>query len=125
MTEKKKVVRTKKIVRKPKPKKVAPKVEEKKVEATAETTQPTTEATQQAATDPKTYVPEANNSGVAKNFVIRCAKCRWARISSGVKADLVGLHEIPNNCPTCGKLRQFKCPKCGYAAKMKRFQGNT
>jgi len=71
------------------------------------------------------YEPEANNSGVEKNFVIRCPRCRWARLSSGVAMDLEDLHEIDPNCPTCGKWRKFKCPKCGMPSPMKRIKGNS
>ena len=56
-------------------------------------------------------------------FVIRCQKCRWAVVNGGMSKELKGLHEIPNNCPTCGKARQFKCPKCGRPAKMTRVKG--
>jgi hypothetical protein len=71
------------------------------------------------------YVPEASVSGVEKNFVIRCAKCRWARMSSGVSSDLADLNEIKSNCKNCGKWRKFKCPKCGVNATMKRISGNS
>lgn len=56
-------------------------------------------------------------------FTIRCQKCRWAVVNGGTRNELTGLHEIPNNCPTCGKARQFKCPKCGRPAKMTRVKG--
>lgn len=56
-------------------------------------------------------------------FTIRCQKCRWAVVNGGTSKELQGLHEIPNNCPTCGKARQFKCPKCGRPAKMTRVKG--
>jgi hypothetical protein len=71
------------------------------------------------------YEPEANNTGVAKNFMIRCPRCRWARLSSGVAADLADLHEVNQGCVNCGKWRQFKCPKCGRNSPMKRMKGNT
>ncbi len=71
------------------------------------------------------YQPEPDISGVPKNFIIRCLKCRWARISSGVAADMTDLHEVTRSCPTCGKWRRFKCPKCGQEAVMKRVKGNT
>ena len=71
------------------------------------------------------YVPEASTSGVPKNFVIRCPKCRWARLSSGVAADLSDLHEIKSNCKNCGKFRKFQCPKCGTHSTMKRLHGNS
>jgi len=68
---------------------------------------------------------EKSTSGVPKNFFIRCAKCRWARLSSGVSEDLTDLHEITGNCPTCGKDRRFRCPTCGCHATMKRLKGNA
>lgn len=71
------------------------------------------------------YEPEPDNSGVPKNFIIRCPRCRWARITSGVVADIADLNEDKTSCPTCGKWRRFKCPKCGMHAPMKRVKGNT
>ena len=71
------------------------------------------------------YVPEEDNSGVAKNFVIRCHRCRWARMSSGISTDLADLNEINQGCTNCGKWRKFKCPKCGLPAMMKRISGNS
>ena len=68
---------------------------------------------------------ETSTSGVPKNFFIRCGKCRWARLSSGISEDLKDLYEIKGNCPTCGKSRRFKCPTCGGQATMKRLQGNN
>ena len=63
--------------------------------------------------------PRLNNP----RFVIRCQKCRWAVVNGGTSPELKGLYEIPNNCPTCGKARQFRCPECGRAAKMTRVKG--
>lgn len=60
-----------------------------------------------------------------KNFIIRCPKCRWAEMSTGISADLVHLQEIPNNCEKCGKPRRFKCPKCGQHAIMNRVKVNS
>lgn len=71
------------------------------------------------------YVPEPSISGVPKNFVIRCPRCRWARITSGVGVDITDLHEIDAGCVNCGKWRKFKCPKCGMNSPMKRLKGNT
>ena len=70
------------------------------------------------------YVPE-EDSGVPKNFVIRCPRCRWARITSGVAQDITDLHEIDPNCVNCGKWRRFKCPKCGRSSPMTRIKGNS
>lgn len=76
--------------------------------------------------DPKPeYKAESETSGVPKNFFIRCGRCRWARLSSGVSEDLEDLHEVKGNCPTCGKNRRFKCPTCGANAVMKRLKGNS
>ena len=77
-------------------------------------------------TEPKEeYHPEESVSGVPKNFVIRCLRCRWARITSGVAADITDLNEVNPGCTTCGKWRKFKCPKCGMGCPMKRLKGNT
>lgn len=75
--------------------------------------------------DKNVYVAEQNTSGAPKTFFIRCPRCRWARISSGVKADVSDLFEIDAGCKTCGKWRKFKCPKCGTSSPMKRIKGNT
>jgi hypothetical protein len=71
------------------------------------------------------YQPEASVSGVAKNFVIRCPKCRWARLSSGVSSDIKDLHEVRPGCKTCGRWRRFQCVKCGVPCPMKRIKGNS
>jgi hypothetical protein len=76
-------------------------------------------------TTPKAeYEPEADTSGVPKNFFIRCPVCRWARLSSGIASDLEDLNEIDANCVNCGKWRKFHCPNCGRPAMMKRLKGN-
>ena len=71
------------------------------------------------------YVPEENNTGSPKNFMIRCPRCRWARVSSGLKDDLADLHEVDADCFNCGKWRKFKCPKCSMNSQMKRIRGNA
>jgi hypothetical protein len=58
---------------------------------------------------------------VPKNFMIRCAACRWALVTTGLKADLIDLHEIKNNTTVPGRLRKFMCPKCGKHAVMRRI----
>lgn len=76
--------------------------------------------------DPKEeYVPEADTSGVPKNFIIRCPRCRWARITSGIASDMTDLNEIEPNCINCGKWRRFRCPKCHNISMMKRLRGNS
>lgn len=57
-----------------------------------------------------------------KNFIVRCHKCRWAKVTSGLKRDLEDLVEIPSNCSNCGKPREFRCPNCGLVAKMNRIK---
>jgi hypothetical protein len=71
------------------------------------------------------YEPEPNISGAPKNFVIRCARCRWARLSSGLSMDTADLKEVKANCKGCGKWRKFYCPKCSTPSIMKRFKGNA
>jgi len=58
-----------------------------------------------------------------KKFVIRCHKCRWAAMTTGTSDDLQQYVEIPSNCSSCGKPREFRCPKCGRVAKMLRIKG--
>jgi len=70
---------------------------------------------------PKIHQPEADNSGVPKGFMIRCPKCCWGRLSSGVAADLTDLFEIKSSCKNCGKFRRFRCPNCGAPSPMKRI----
>ena len=54
-------------------------------------------------------------------FIIRCPKCRWARMSTGLTKDLQDLHEY-KSCLNCGKIRSFRCIKCGNIAKMTRVK---
>lgn len=56
-----------------------------------------------------------------KNFILRCAKCRWARMSTGLSSDLADLKEN-KGCESCGKGRNFKCPKCGQNVKLLRVK---
>lgn len=77
-----------------------------------------------APVDPYKQI-EPNNSGAPKNFLIRCLKCCWARMSSGLNMDLKDIHETTPVCPSCGKRRSFQCPKCGNKAMMKRIKGNS
>jgi hypothetical protein len=58
-----------------------------------------------------------------KKFIIRCLKCRWARMSTGLSSDLTDLKEI-NICTNCGRPRTFRCPKCGLGAKMVRIKSS-
>lgn len=58
-----------------------------------------------------------------KSFIIRCLKCRWAEITTGISSDLTHLHEVKHNCANCGKPREFRCPTCGRNAKMMRIKG--
>lgn len=44
-------------------------------------------------------------------------------MSTGISGELTHLYEIKNNCPTCGKPREFRCPTCGKTAKMLRVKG--
>lgn len=84
--------------------------------------------TPQPAESPKTEVtptPVAPVSSTPKSFVIRCGKCRWAMITSGVSEDLKDIHEIKSGCVNCGKPRKFHCKKCGAPALMRRFKGNS
>lgn len=68
---------------------------------------------------------ETPNSGVPKNFIIKCLRCKWGKLTSGTSDDLVGLHEVHIGCRTCGKWRKFKCPNCGMPSPMKRIKGNS
>jgi hypothetical protein len=59
-----------------------------------------------------------------KNFIIRCLKCRWARMSTGLSEDLKDLKET-TGCSSCGKPRTFRCPQCGLTAKQTRVKSNN
>jgi len=58
-----------------------------------------------------------------QRFMLRCSRCRWARLSTGVSTDLQDLHEY-KKCANCGGPRKFRCPQCGGQAKMLRIKGN-
>lgn len=45
-------------------------------------------------------------------------------MTTGLTVDLVGFNEI-KTCTNCGKLREFRCPKCGLNAKMMRVKKNS
>jgi hypothetical protein len=64
------------------------------------------------------------DSSAPKNFLLRCYKCRWARTSSGLTADLSDLIEITPGCRNCGKFRRYQCPRCGGSCLLKRIKGN-
>ncbi len=56
-----------------------------------------------------------------RRFMIRCPKCRWAKVTTGREDELKGLSEVKNNCTNCGKPRTFRCPLCGSFSQMKRL----
>ncbi len=55
-------------------------------------------------------------------FNIRCMKCKWYKLTTGLSEDLKDLYEIKNHCTNCGKPREFRCPKCGTPSKMLRLK---
>ena len=57
-------------------------------------------------------------NGAPIKFIIKCSCCKWKELSTGTSDDLKHLSELPNNCPSCGKPRRFKCPQCSAVAKM-------
>lgn len=68
---------------------------------------------------------ETEQNSNPKNFVLRCPRCRWARTTSGLASDLTDLIHIKPTCNSCGKLKKYKCPKCGTACPLKRIKGNS
>jgi len=68
---------------------------------------------------------EESNVSAPQNFALRCPKCRWARMSSGLAADLADLVYVKPTCNGCGKFRKYRCPKCGVACPLKRIKGNS
>lgn len=58
-----------------------------------------------------------------KKFIIRCKKCRWAILTTGISKDLEDekLLEIKNNCTSCSG-RFFRCQNCGDKAKIQRIK---
>ena len=60
-----------------------------------------------------------------KNFVIRCSRCGWKILTTGLTKDLeeAGLKEV-TGCVNCSG-RRFHCQKCGQNAKLFRIKGNT
>jgi hypothetical protein len=64
------------------------------------------------------------DNSTPKNFILRCQKCRWARMSTGLSEDLKDLHEY-STCASCGKPRTFRCQKCGQTVKLTRVRKNS
>jgi len=56
-------------------------------------------------------------------FIIRCPRCRWSRLTTGISEHLKDLFEF-KKCSNCGGPRKFRCPACGAQAKMLRIKGN-
>ena len=54
-------------------------------------------------------------------YTIKCLGCSWSKPTNGTKEEVKDLIELPNNCASCGKPRQFRCPKCSKIAKMRRL----
>lgn len=60
-----------------------------------------------------------------KKFILRCSKCRFGVLSTGLSEDLKHLHEI-KKCATCGGPRTFRCNKCGNGTmKLMRIKKNA
>jgi hypothetical protein len=47
-----------------------------------------------------------------QQFMCRCLRCRWVKVSENGHEDFKDLVPM-NNCPTCGGPRKYKCPQCG------------
>lgn len=62
------------------------------------------------------------NPDVDYRWVIRCSKCKWQELTTGISVDITHLKEIKKGCPTCGGARKFHCPKCGQVAKMLKLR---
>ena len=58
---------------------------------------------------------------VPQNFILRCPKCRWAKMTTGLSEDLKSLREI-STCSNCGKPRTFRCPQCSNLMKLTRIK---
>ena len=58
---------------------------------------------------------------VPQNFILRCSKCRWARLSTGLSEDLKDLKEM-TTCASCGGARKFRCPQCGNTMRLVRVK---
>lgn len=69
------------------------------------------------------YEPE--NSSAPQNFVLRCKKCRWARMTSGLADDLKDLFFIKPTSASSANVRKYRCPKCGTPCLLVRVKGNT
>ncbi len=72
-----------------------------------------------------TETPASQPTPTPKNFALRCPNCRWGRLSTGTKDDLVDLSYIKPTCAGCGKIRKYRCPKCGSPCPLKRIRGNS
>lgn len=61
------------------------------------------------------------NPPLKKRFMLRCPRCRWARIINNQKTDLDDLIYIKPNCAGCGKIKKYKCIKCGTPCPLKKI----
>ena len=51
----------------------------------------------------------AKEDNLPKKYQLKCKRCPYKFLSTGLKSNLAGHKEIP---ACCGK-RNYKCPKCG------------
>lgn len=52
-----------------------------------------------------------------EEFIIKCT-CSFVLLTTGKPEELKDIYEFPNGCKKCGKIRKFRCPKCGKQIRM-------
>lgn len=52
-----------------------------------------------------------------QKYILKCT-CSFVLLTSGNQDELKDIYEFPNGCKACGKIRKFRCPKCGKQIKL-------
>jgi hypothetical protein len=54
-------------------------------------------------------------------YILRCDYCDFKRFSNGSEESIQDLREVVL-CSHCSGPKRFKCPKCGYVIRSKKYK---